>query len=450
MRENREIDIKDFGSGGRSAQAILIICTLLYMINYMDRQVLSVVLEPMKADLGLTDTQAGILQTVFFLSMSVLALPVSFFVDRWSRRKSVGIMAIVWSAATYMTGLGKSFLPVLFARVFVGTGEAGFSAGGTAWITAAYPAKSRGKALGVFNMAISFGAPLGVILGGYLSTYYGGWRTPFFVFAIPGIVLGIVAYFLSDYQTIKAPDQTGSFIQGVVSDTLTLWRTPTLRWLFVGIGMHCVMAFSVLAWVPAVLMRSLGITESKAGLMMGIIGIFSIAGALLGGWLTDAWHKRNKHGRMLLPAIADVLAAVLIIIGLFLLQAFGTKEVSLTNIHLLIGAVAGVLYGIFSVMGTPALGAVTQDVVHPRLKGISWGMTMFSMYMLGGAWGPLLVGTLSDALGGSANALQIALIIVTTTGFLAGICFLIGARYYPEDMAKVDTVDSTVAVHYQD
>lgn len=443
----REKDIKDFGSGGRSAQTILIICALLYMINYMDRQVLSVVLEPMKADLGLTDTQAGTLQTIFFLSMSLLAFPISFLIDRWSRRKAVSIMAIVWSAATYMTGLGKSFFPVLFARIFVGTGEAGFSSGGTAWITAAYPAKSRGKALGVFNVAIPVGSTLGVILGGYLSAHYGGWRTPFFVFAIPGIVLGIITFFLPDYQTIKSSEESGTSVQGVVSDTLTLWRTPTLRWLFIGFGMHCVMAFSVLAWVPAVLMRSLGISESEAGLMMGIIGIFAIVGTLSGGWLTDAWQKRNNRGRMLLPAIADALAAILGITGLLLLRAFGGGEVSLSNFYLLACAIAGILYGIFSVMGTPALGAVTQDVVHPRLKGISWGMAMFSMYMLGGAWGPLLVGTLSDVLGGDAHALQMALLIATTTGFLGGICFFIGARHYPEDVANAET---KVVVQHQD
>ena len=103
-------DQNKFGSGGRSARIILIVCSLLYMVNYMDRQVLSVVLEPMKADLGLTDSQAGVLQTVFFLSMALMALPISFFVDRWSRRKTVAIMAVAWSAATYVTGMGRSFM----------------------------------------------------------------------------------------------------------------------------------------------------------------------------------------------------------------------------------------------------------------------------------------------------------------------------------------------------
>ena len=436
MSQDQEKDQKTFGSGGRHARMILIVCVLLYMVNYMDRQVLSVVLEPMKADLGLTDAQAGLLQSVFFLSMALLAFPISFFVDRWSRRKAVALMAIIWSGATYVTGLGKSFLGVLIPRIFVGTGEAGFSAGGTAWITAAYPPESRGRALGVFNVAIPLGAALGVMLGGYLSTNYGGWRTPFFVFAIPGVVLGIIAYFLRDYKTIKSPAQRGTSVKSVIADTIELLRIPSLRWLFIGYGMHNIMSFSAMAWGPALLMRTLKLPESMVGVIIGAIGLFAIIGALLGGWLADAWQKRNNRGRMLLPALADPVSAVLSIASLLLLSAFGTV-VSLANPYLVAATVMGFLYGICSVLGMPALGAVTQDVVHPRLKGISWGMTMFCMYMLGGAWSPFLVGGLSDYLEGGASGLLTALIIAAAAGLLGGLCFWLSSRHYPADRAKV-------------
>lgn len=426
-------DDKSFGSGGRKARLILIVCMLLYMVNYMDRQVLSVVLEPMKADLGLTDTQAGILQTVFFLSMALLAFPISFFVDRWSRRKTVAIMAIVWSAATYVTGLGKSFLGVILPRIFVGAGEAGFSAGGTAWITAAYPPESRGKALGFFNVAIPVGAALGVMLGGYLSTHYGGWRTPFFVFAVPGIILGIIAYFLPDYKTIKEPERSSSSIKSIIADTMELWRIPSLKWLFIGYGFHNMMTFAFLAWAPALLMRSLKIPESQAGMILGGLGLFAIVGALTGGWLADAWQKRNNRGRMLLAAMADPIATIIFIVSMIFLQA----STSLASVHFIAYAIMALLYGTASVLGMPAVGAVTQDVVHPRLKGISWGMAMFCMYMLGGAWGPVLVGAISDRLGGGAAGLQTSLIIASLAGLLGGLCFWLSSRHYPVDCAKV-------------
>lgn len=436
MPDNRVKTGSDFSSGGRNAETILIVCSLLYIVNYMDRQVLSVVLQPMKTDLGLTDGQAGMLQTTFFLSMAILAFPVSFLVDRWSRRKAVGIMAIIWSVATYITGMGNSFLGVLSPRILVGAGEAGFSAGGTAWITAAYPLRSRGKALGVFNIAISVGAALGAALGGYLCTHCGGWRTPFFVFAIPGIILGVIAFFLPDYKTIKSTK--GASSRSVIADTLSLWRIPSLKWLFIGFGMHNIMAFSLLVWTPALLMRSLNISASKAGLFMGISGIVSIFGALWGGWLADSWQRRNPHGRMLLAAVSDPLAAITSILALMLVHSSGTS-VLISNPYLLASVIFGCLYGVCAMLGLPALGAVTQDVVHPRLKGISWGMTMFSMYILGGAWGPALVGTLSGKMGSGALGLHTALISAAATGLLSGLCFWAGSRHYPKDVAKVES-----------
>ncbi len=170
-----DIQSNEYKVGGWRAHYILIICSLLYMVNYMDRQVLSAVLEPMKQDLGLSDTQAGSLMTVFLLSIALFSLPLAYMVDRWSRRKAIALMAIFWSAFTFITGLGKSFLGVLIPRSLVGVGEAGFSSGGTAMLAAVYPPESRGRVMGVFNLVIPLGASLGVILGGYLSKNHGGW-----------------------------------------------------------------------------------------------------------------------------------------------------------------------------------------------------------------------------------------------------------------------------------
>ncbi|HPV48884.1 MAG TPA: MFS transporter [Smithellaceae bacterium] len=436
MSDNQEKNDRSFGSGGRHARIILIVCTLLYMVNYMDRQVLSVVLEPMKADLGLTDAQAGMLQTIFFLSMAVLAFPISFSIDRWSRRKSVAVMAIIWSAATYLTGLGKSFLGVLFPRIFVGVGEAGFSAGGTAWVTAAYPPESRGKALGVFNVAIPIGAALGVVLGGYLSANFGGWRTPFFVFAIPGVVLGIIAFFLPDYRTMKGENTKGASKRSVVADTLELWRIPSLKWVFVGYGLRNIMSFSILVWSPALLMRTMKISESKAGAILGVMGLVAILGALIGGVLADAWKKRGGGGRVMVAGVADTLSAMLGVGALIILGIAG-EGASFGNPLVIASLILLTAYFISSVVGTPATGAVTQDVVEPRLKGISWGMTMFCMYMLGGAWGPVLTGALSDRLGGGANGLRMALIFAAATGVLGAFCFWRSSRHYAADCAKV-------------
>ena len=414
---------KEYKIGGWSAHYILIICSLLYMVNYMDRQVLSAVLEPMKIDLGLSDTQAGSLQTIFLLSIAFFSLPVAYLVDRWSRRKAVALMAIFWSAFTYITGLGRNFIGVLIPRALVGVGESGFSAGGTAMLTAVYPPESRGKVMGVFNLVIPVGAALGVILGGYLSKNHGGWRTPFFVFAVPGIILGILAFFMRDYKTVDHLDERGKKI-GFVSSALSLFKIPSLKYMYIGYGVRNIMNFSMLVWLSAFFMRSRGIAEDKAGMLAGLIMMMAIVGAILGGALSDIWQKRNRKARMLLAMAGDGLAAVVLIAAL-LLDVRGP------------GYVLGVIWGMLVMIGTPALNAVSQDVVMPALKGTSWGMAVFCMYVFGGGWAPIVVGAISDALGGGAAGLKTALIIVAFSGIAAAFLLWLGSRHYPADMDRV-------------
>ncbi len=415
-----------FSSGGAGAHMILIMCTLLYMLNYMDRQVLSSVQEVMKTDLGLTDTQVGAIQTVFLMSIALFSLPVAYMADRWSRRKALGLMGLIWSFFTYMTGLGKNFLGVIFPRTFVGVGEAGFAAAGTAMITGAYPEHARGKVMGIFNVAIPLGCALGVVLGGYISVHYGGWRSPFFVFAIPGIILGIAALFLKDYKTVLEFDESGNRKKFLAS-AFQLFRIPTLKWLYIGYGMMQVMVFSFLVWAPAFIMRAHNVREDRAGMFIGIIGMMAIVGALLGGFLADYWQRKNPRGRMLLPALVISLSSVCLILA-YLLEFRG------------IGYAMGILYGILAVMSAPALGAVTQDVVTPGLKSSAWGMAVLTQYVLGGGWGPLIVGAVSDSLGGGVEGLKIALVVASCGGLLAGFFYWLASRHYAADAEKIKGV----------
>jgi MFS family permease len=414
---------REYRVGGASAHLILIVLSLLWMINFMDRQVMSAVLEPMRIDLGLSDTQAGLLHTIFLLSISFFSLPIAFLIDRWSRRKAVAVMAVIWSVFTFVTGLGRSFAGVFTPRVMVGVGEAGFSAGGTAMITAAYPSASRGRAMGIFNIFVPLGAALGYILGGYLSTHYGGWRTPFYVFAVPGIILGIAAYFLKDYKTVTKTDARAA-VRGFLASAVSLFKIPSLKWLYIGHAMHNIMAVSILVWLPTFLMRTHNITEAKAGMTVGIISLMAIIGSPLGGFLADFWQKTNPRGRMLVPVVGDLVAAALLVPAL-LMNASGP------------GLIMMFAFGIFLMLGLPSIHTITQDVVTPGMKGISWGMIILVIYLLGGGWAPWVIGLISDSLGGGAYGVKAALFIAPVAGFLAGILFLIGSRYYPADREKV-------------
>ena len=142
-----------FQVGGSKATFVMIICSLLYAVNYMDRQVMTVVLQPMKIDLGLTDFQAGAINSVFYLGILIFCMPIAHFVDVWSRRKMVGLMAFAWSIFTLVTGFCSGFITLLFTRLGVGVGESGFSAGGTALIAASYP-EEKGHKSSAFSICL--------------------------------------------------------------------------------------------------------------------------------------------------------------------------------------------------------------------------------------------------------------------------------------------------------
>jgi len=423
MNDVRPAPSEEFKVSGVQRTSVLVICFLLYMINFMDRQVLSAVLEPMKIDLGFTDTEAGLLQTSFFLSMAVLAFPAAYLVDRWSRRKTLSLMAIIWSAFTYITGLGRSFLGVFLPRILVGVGEAGFPSAGTAMLSAVYPQESRGRVLGIFNASIPLGSAMGALLGGYLSARYGGWRTPFFVFAVPGVILGILAFFLKDYKTVAVIDEHGAKT-GFWSSVVHLFKIPTLRWLYIGYAMHMAMAFSFAAWGAAFVMRAQGVSEAKAGMILGISALGGIFGAPLGGVIADFWQKKNNKGRIYTPVLASSAGAVLLFLALLL-------DVKGPGFALIL------IWGIFAVLGIPAVNSISQDVVGPGLKGVAWGMGGFVMMIGGAAWSPSAVGAISDGLGGGAWGLKVAMMILSLPGILACVCFWRGSRHYPRDMAKV-------------
>jgi sugar phosphate permease len=184
------------------------------------------------------------------------------------------------------------------------------------------------------------------------------------------------------------------------------------------------MNYTLPAWLPAYFMRSQGVAEDQAGLATGVIALMAVAGAGIGGVLADRWQHTNPRGRMLLNATSDVLAAVCAVTAL-LLDVEG------------MGFVLMCAWCAMSILGIPALSAVTQDVVDPAFKGMSYGAGVFFSYVLGGAWGPVAVGAMSDALGGGAEGLKYAMLIASLGGFAAAFANWLGSRTYPADMAKV-------------
>ncbi len=425
-----------FEVGGRRARYVLIICCLLYAINWMDRQVFSVVAAPMMEALKLSKTQVGWIQNFFLLSIGLFAIPVSYLVDRWSRKKGISLMAILWSVATFVTGLGAGFTSLLIPRVGVGVGEAGFGPGGTALIGASYKPEERGHKLGIFNMFIALGIIAGLLLGGFFAQRW-GWAAPFFIFAVPGVILGILALLMQDYPTRPKVETGVSFWQSFVA----LWKIPTLRWLYIGFGLYMLTIMAVAHWNVALLIFRFKLRVDQASLIMATILLLSLFAYPLGGWISDRWEKARPGGRMRYAALCSFGGAVCATLYLYITFILYTGTFGDMGALLIIGILFYFLHSlIIAGVGGP-VGATTQMVVPTHLKSLSFGIAMTSMYALGGGWGSGIAGMIADSVGtgkpGDWLGLAYGTMAVCTVAVLASLCWWRSAYHYQIDIKKV-------------
>lgn len=418
-------DKTEFRVGGASALFTLVTVTLLYVINYMDRMVLAATLPLIKADLSLSDAECGWLGTIYFIVVAVLTLPISILCDRWSRKKSISLMAILWSISTYLSGVGSRFSHLFLARGGVGVGEAGFAPGGIAYVSGSFGEEKRGKVLGVFNLGMPLGSILGIVLAGYVAqaNLFGlGWRAPFYLFAIPGIILGVIVLFTRDYPTTGS-GSAAEVWQGV----LTVLKTPTLLFTYFGVAAMSFVGGAVGHWLPTYFVRSRGVDVARASLLMGGIIAAAVLGPVLGGIFADRWRKRRLNARPLTAAVVALLCGIIMYISFFV-ELSG----AFTFAYVLFIAVGITLFAY-----TAPAYAVSQDLVPLHMRSVSMGVLVLITYGSLAAYAPVVVGYLSDVLGGQEPNLTAALMFVPPVAFLAALLFSLAARYHDRDIEKV-------------
>ena len=182
--DDSALTVSEPGASAGSAYYAFTLLFLLYLFDYMDRMVVVSLFPFLKQDWGVSDTQCGLLVSAVYWSILVLTLPVSIIIDRWSRKKCIGTMALLWSAATLACAFTRNFTQLFIARTAIGVGEAGYAPGGTAMISALFPREKRAKMLGIWNASIPLGSALGIALGGYIAEHF-GWRHAFGIVALP-------------------------------------------------------------------------------------------------------------------------------------------------------------------------------------------------------------------------------------------------------------------------
>lgn len=404
---------------------------LLYMFDYIDRMVVSSLLPYIKAEFGTSDAKLGMLMSAVYLSIVILTFPVSLIIDRWSRRRTIGVMAAIWSLATAAAALTKSFGALVTTRTFIGIGEAGYAPGGSAMISGLYPIEKRSWMMGLWNAAIPLGSAIGVAAGGFIAAHW-GWRSAFGIVAIPGLIIAILFFISKDYKTVKLIKNGVDKVKGVKIEKIKMTTRDLIRefaekpsLLLTYFGMMAVVftTTSLLFWLPSYFSREYGIPQQQSSTKASLVMLLALIGAPLGGYLVDRWRRKKLNARLVFPGITSVVAA------LFCFLAFVVFKDGAQYIFLL-------LFGVTVTMFIPAAGAVTQDLVHPGLRATSYAIAVVIQNSLGAMLGPTIIGAISDA-----TNIGTALAILPLFVLLAGILFLIGSLYYKRDIVKVTDLE---------
>jgi predicted MFS family arabinose efflux permease len=407
----------------RYAWSAFAIVFALMVVDYIDRQVVVSMFPHLKAHWSLSDGQLGGLVSIVSITVAIGALPLSLLADRWSRVKSIFLMALVWSLATIACAFATSYGQLLAARAVVGVGEAAYGAVGAALLASLFPDRMRSTVLGSFLAAGLIGSVLGVVLGGIIAERW-GWQAGFGAVGIPGLILAFVFLLVvRDYKTVAFP--SGQRADGHQRLTLRaivaeLLRPRTALVTCIAAGLQLVMVSTTWAWMPSYFNRFHGLAPDQAGLKTGFVVLMGGIGAIVWSIVADRLSVRVPRARLYVPAIAAVLTAT------FMYIAFGVLSPGPTQfLFIVLGAT----------MMTGSIGpvcAVVVDVIHPALRATAAASLSLAQNLLGLAAGPLVTGYLSDAYG-----LPFALSVVPAFSIAACVLFIVAARSYPADLAAV-------------
>ena len=377
----------------------LALLALVYIFSFIDRQVIAVLIEPIKHEFAATDTQMGLLSGLAFgLLYAVLGMPVGRLADRWNRRNIIAVCCGLWSLATLACGLAAQFWQLLLARMSVAIGEAGGMAPAISVVSDLYPKKRRSLAISLFMMGPHLGVLIGLALGGWIAQHY-GWRATFMVFGVPGIVLSALVWlWVREPQrgafdaTVVAPMRTESLLRQV---SRLLGVTAFYR-LALACGLAGLAGYGYGVWIPSFLVRSHGVSLAQAGLMFGVAsGLGAVLGSLFSGWLCDRCVMRDERWQLGLPTLGMLLAVPSALAFILWPQGGHWQWGGLQVPHAMVFAP---VFAFFASWWPPLSYTAVSHMVDPTERSVAAALLNFFVTLFGSGLGPLVTGLLSDEL----------------------------------------------------
>ena len=402
------------------------VLVVVYTFNFIDRQILSILLEPIKQDLGLSDSALGMLTGfAFALFYATLGIPIARFADRSNRRNLIAWALAIWSAMTAVSGLAQNFWHLLLARIGVGVGEAGCSPPAHSMLADYFPTENRATALGIYSLGIPFGILFGFIAGGWLNEFF-GWRVAFFIVGVPGLLLAILVRFtLREPPRGMAEGRVADEEQPTIMETFRfLWSKRSFRHMAVGGGLTAFVGYGVITWVPSFLIRSYGMSTGDVGTYLGLIlGIPGGIGIALGGYLADRYGARDTRWYLWIVSVA-LIASTPLFFGVYL---------SSTAFASLMFLILPILLGNFYQATT---FSQTQGLVSLRMRSVAAAVLLFILNMIGLGAGPQAVGILSDILQPSYGdeSLRYALLTLSTVHIWAAYHYYQAGKSLKDDL----------------
>ena len=417
------------------------------ILNFYDRHVPGALTEPIRKEFHLSDTQVGLLGSIFIWLYAIVGVPLGRIADTASRKKLLAAAVTVWAALTASAALAGSFAMLLISRVGVGLGEAGCAPAATSWLGDLFPPDRRSRVLALFMLGVPVGGALSFFFSGPIAQAY-GWRASMALAAAPALVLVPALLLLREpargaSEPRAASDSRSSTANpSLAGDSVwAILRIPTLWWIIASGVLLNFNAYSIASFLPALLSRVHRLSLAASGVASGIVYIFGgVIGGALAGVLGDSIVRRRKDGRLRIASLASLLAAPLACLAI--LQPAGAIFAAVFFFALTYAALTS-YYGL--------VYSAIQDLVAPNQRGTTMAVYFLAMYLCGASFGPLLTGRLSDllarhaaTLAGSATVteifralgLQRAMLEIPVLSAVLAMVLYLGSRSMLTDVAR--------------
>ena len=408
------------------------ILVLVFTSSHVDRQIMGILLEPIKQDLGASDTQMGFLiGLTFALFYATLGMPIAMLADRSNRRNIITAAITIWSGMTVVCGYAQNFVQLALARIGVGIGEAGSSPPSHSMISDMFPLSQRGTAMGIYALGVNIGLLIAYLAGGWMSENW-GWRMTFVAVGVPGLAIALLVRFTIAEPVRGASDERKEAISEAppFSDVARyMWQTPATRHVVFGSSLAGFVGYGMVLWLPAFFVRSHNLSQTEVGMTLALMsGFVGGLGTFFAGKLADTLAKRDERWFAWIVAVGKG-GLVPFLVLFFLAQEF---------IPALLIYLIPAFFGGFYLAPTFAM---IQSLVRPEMRAVAASICLFMLNIIGLGFGPQAVGIVSDLFAADygAESLRYSLMLFSLVNIWCAFHYFLAARHFRQGVELART-----------